>query len=254
MTAAPAVSTARARRAEAGPLAKAGQAAPPGRRERRKLEVRRRMLEAAEALFEERGVQAATVAEICERADVAHKTFFNHFPAKNDLVRALADASMEILLDEIERSRRVGADTAARLATFFECVAERAATAGPMHRELLTEIIHAAQQAADEPANARRLHAAFGAIVREGIDAGEVTRRHSAETLTETILGSYYALMFNWANLDDYPIAERARAAASFLADALAPRPGEVGSRTSKTATTPGARPRPRTEKPHGKA
>jgi hypothetical protein len=28
--------------------------------------------------------------------------------------------------------------------------------------------------------------------------------------------------MFNWANLDDYPIRERARAAARFLADALA--------------------------------
>jgi hypothetical protein len=28
--------------------------------------------------------------------------------------------------------------------------------------------------------------------------------------------------MFNWANLDGYPIHERARAAARFLADALA--------------------------------
>jgi hypothetical protein len=28
--------------------------------------------------------------------------------------------------------------------------------------------------------------------------------------------------MFNWANLDGYPIREKARAAAAFLADALA--------------------------------
>lgn len=196
----------------------------PGRRERRKLEVRRRMLEAAESLFEERGVQAATVAEICDRADVAHKTFFNHFPTKHDLVRAMAEASIEILLEEIERARSAGGTTDARLRLFFESVAERAASAGPMHRELLTEIIHAAQRTADEPANARRLHAAFRAIVDAGIAAGEVTRRHPPETLTETIVGAYYALMFNWANLDGYPIAARARAAASFLADALAPR------------------------------
>jgi hypothetical protein len=96
---------------------------------------------------------------------------------------------------------------------------------------LLTEIIHAAQQAAqdaaEDPQSARRLHDAFGAIVRDGIAASEVTRSHPFETLTETILGSYYALMFNWANLEGYPIADRARSAAAFLASALAPRPGE---------------------------
>src|SRR5205085_12397336 len=98
----------------------------------------------------------------------------------------------------------------------------RAALAGPRQRERLTEIIHAAQHADDEPANARRLHAAFAAIVRDGLAAGEITSRHPAETLTDTILGTYYALMFNWANLDAYPIVERARSAAAFLADALA--------------------------------
>lgn len=242
---------------------------PPGRRERRKLEVRRRMIEAAQALFEERGVQAATVAEICERADVAHKTFFNHFPAKQDLVRALADESIEILLADIAGARTSGRNTAARLTTFFESVAQRASSAGPMRRELLTEIIHAAQQAADEPANARRLHAAFGAIVRDGIAADEITRRHPAETLTETILGSYYALMFNWANLDGYPIAKRARAVAAFLADALAPRPDERNGseaparragklralpRKISSRSKPGTGPVTKQEKPDGKA
>jgi len=199
----------------------------PGRRERRKLEVRRRLLEAAQALFEEKGVQAATVAEICERADVAHKTFFNHFPAKQDLVRAMAEESIEVLLAEIEDARAAGSTTARRLELFFDKVAARAAVAGPMHRDLLTAIIHAAQQADDEPVSARRLHAAFGAIVQAGVEAGEVTRSHPAETLTETILGVYYALMFNWANLDGYPIAERARSAAAFLAEALSPRKEE---------------------------
>lgn len=207
-----------------------------GRRERRKLEVRRRMVEAAETLFEEKGVQAATVAEICERADVAHKTFFNHFPAKQDLVRAMAEASMEILLEEIEVARTTGGSTAGRLRAFFESVARRATAAGPMHRELLTEIIHAAQQADAESANARRLHHAFGGIVRDGIAAGEITRAHPAETLTESIVGTYYALMFNWANLDGYPIATRARAAAAFLADALAPR-SEVATRPARART-----------------
>lgn len=228
---------------------------PSGRRERRKLEVRRRMIDAAQALFEERGVQAATVAEICERADVAHKTFFNHFPAKHDLVRAMAGEAIEELLVEIERARTAGRDTRSRLTAFFESVAQRASGAGPMHRELMTEIIHAAQ-AADESTSARRLHAAFGAIVRDGIAAEEVTRRHPAETLTEMILGSYYALMFNWANLEGYPIARRARAAAAFLADALAPHPEEKprAAASQRRARAARLQPVPRKEKSDGKA
>jgi hypothetical protein len=100
-------------------------------------------------------------------------------------------------------------------------VAERAVSATPTHRELLTEIIHAIHESGSEPDQARRLHAAFGALVADGLAAGDVTTRHPPETLTEMIMGAYYALMFNWANLDAYPIHERARAAACFLADAL---------------------------------
>ena len=55
------------------------------------------------------------------------------------------------------------------------------------------------------------------------VAAGELTRRHDAETLTQMILGAYYVLMFSFANVDDFPIRRQARAAAEFLADALAP-------------------------------
>jgi hypothetical protein len=58
--------------------------------------------------------------------------------------------------------------------------------------------------------------------VGDGLALGDVTTRHAPETLTEMIMGAYYALMFNWANLDGYRIHERARAAARFLAEALA--------------------------------
>ena len=191
------------------------------RRERRKLELRGRMLEAAVALFDARGVHATKVADICERADVAQKTFFNHFESKAQLLRALAEEASGRLLADIESARKAGRDTRERLALFFEGAAAHAAAAGPLHRELLTELIHAIHESGTEPDQARRLHAAFGALVRDGLDAGDVKQGHAPETLTEMVMGAYYALMFNWANLDAYPIHERARAAARFLADSL---------------------------------
>jgi hypothetical protein len=41
------------------------------------------------------------------------------------------------------------------------------------------------------------------------------------------IIGAYYVLIFNYANLDGFPIRERAAASARLLADALAPQPEE---------------------------
>jgi AcrR family transcriptional regulator len=193
------------------------------RRERRKLEVHERILEAARELFAAKGVQATTVAGICERADVAQKTFFNHFPGRQELVRELARIGLDQLLANVEEVRRKPGTTRDRLLAFFCCVADNAETAGPMARELLTEIIHVAQDTTSEPEQARRLHEAFAGLVADGLALGDVTRAHDPETLTEMIVGAYYALMFNWAHLEGYRLRRHALAAARFLGDALAP-------------------------------
>jgi AcrR family transcriptional regulator len=197
------------------------------RRERRKLEVRGRILEAARDLFETQGFGATKVTEICERADVAHKTFFNHFPGKQDLVRQIAELAIGELLVDIENARKEGRSTAERLSRFFSGMAERSVDAGPMFREVVTELVHVVHASTRRSEEARKLHDAFAAIVHDGLEAGDVTRRHDAETLTEMILGAYYVLIFNYANLEDFPLAEQATAVARFLADALSPAPEE---------------------------
>ncbi len=197
------------------------------RRERRKLEVRSRIFDAAAELFAERGFDVTKVADVCERADVAHKTFFNHFPSKQHLLRELASHSLDGVLVDIESARKEGGFTRERLDIFFASISEQAEEAGPMHRDFMTELVHAVHESPAKSEHARKLHDAFGAIVADGLDAGDVTRRHDAETLTEMILGAYYVLMFNFANLDDFPFRKQATAVARFLGDALAPSPEE---------------------------
>jgi AcrR family transcriptional regulator len=195
------------------------------RRERRKLEVRRRILDAAEGLFEAQGVSKTRVAEICERADVAEKTFFNHFASKQDLLRELASEALGRLLSDIEQARKRPGTTRERLVAFFGCIAQHVEEAGPMHRELLTEIIHVAHEAQTEREQVRVLKDAFGALVADGVAAGDLTRRHAPETLTDMILGAFYVLMFNWAHLEGYGLRRHALAAARFLGDAMALAP-----------------------------
>ena len=43
------------------------------------------------------------------------------------------------------------------------------------------------------------------------------------------IIGAFYVLMFDWANLESYPLRQRALAAARFLGDAIAAPPKRAG-------------------------
>jgi AcrR family transcriptional regulator len=59
-----------------------------GVREQGKLQTRQRLRDAAKALFEERGYDDVTVAEIAARAEVSPKTLFQHFGSKEELLVA----------------------------------------------------------------------------------------------------------------------------------------------------------------------
>ena len=191
------------------------------RRERRKLEVRNRILEASVELIEEKGLEATKVVEVCERADVAHKTFFNHFASKQHLLGEIAQRALNELLANIEQARKQPTSTRGRIQHFFENLALNVDEAGPMHRELVNEIVRVIHETGDEPEQARRLHDAFESIIREGAASGDLTDRHSFETLTEMLMGAFYVLMFSWANLENYPLREQARATARFFADSM---------------------------------
>ena len=69
--------------------------------DRRKQEVRDRILGAAFDLFLVQGVSATTIEDICERADVANRTFFNHFATRHDMMQALAERRLLNLHDVV---------------------------------------------------------------------------------------------------------------------------------------------------------
>ena len=69
-----------------------------GIREQRKLLTREDLLQAAKEMFEERGYDNVTVAEIAAGAGVSVKTLFQHFRSKEDLLLAELDAVHERLL------------------------------------------------------------------------------------------------------------------------------------------------------------
>jgi AcrR family transcriptional regulator len=89
----------------------------PGLRERKKAQTREQIAEAARRLFLERGFDPVTVAEIAREADVAEKTVFNYFPAKEDLFYGRLEAFEDELLAAI-RERASGVSILAAFRDF----------------------------------------------------------------------------------------------------------------------------------------
>lgn len=77
---------------------------PSGRRERKKLATRAAIRDAALRLALRHGVENITVEQIAAEADIAVRTFFNHFPSKEQALLAAAAAGAEALIAEF-RSR-----------------------------------------------------------------------------------------------------------------------------------------------------
>jgi TetR/AcrR family transcriptional repressor of nem operon len=78
------------------------------------VEHRRAIVEAAEKLFRERGVDAVGLAELMKAAGFTQGGFYNHFKSKDALVAAVMEKAMEegaeAFVSQIESARSADAD------------------------------------------------------------------------------------------------------------------------------------------------
>lgn len=65
-------------------------------------ERREELLDASQALFEERGVDATSVNDIIVKAGVAKGTFYWYFKSKDALLDALAERKVSLFIDKIQ--------------------------------------------------------------------------------------------------------------------------------------------------------
>jgi len=195
-------------------------APPAGRVDRRVQAFRARVLQTAEALFAERGIQATRIDDVCEAADVAKRTLCNHFPTKAHLVQALSREAVSRLVALVDHARETGGSTRERLALLFEALRHRAAEVGPVHRDSVGAFFGAAHGTSDAAEGEIRVSDAIRALIAAGGPA-ELPPGVSVDTFTEIVLGAIYSTTLEWIHRDDYDIEQRTQAVGTFLTGLL---------------------------------
>jgi AcrR family transcriptional regulator len=196
------------------------------RSDRRKQETRARILEAAVELFGEVGFDATKIGDVCERADVARQTFFNHFPAKSDLLAALLGRGGDFISATLDSAYERGADTRERLALFFHDVIAATIEVGPLSGDLVAHVVNARPDP-DRTTQARLITSLLQGFVQRCLATGDVTRRYAPEALAALVQGALGALFHDWAERGGFDPERRAADLAALVADAIERRPDE---------------------------
>jgi AcrR family transcriptional regulator len=197
--------------------------AATSRRERNKLETRRRILAAASRLLAAHGMQATTADAIAEAADVSRATFFNYFPSKAAVVAALVSDLDDALPMTIDVERHTRATTAERLERVFVLTAKRFLSAPALYRVILGESERGYADVRQSSERFGRMQGVLRTLLAEGVAREEVRSDYSLELIAEMVGGVYVAVLHNWRVTKGYPLEARMQAAAHFLTQAIAP-------------------------------
>lgn len=75
------------------------------RAQRRASQTRRQLMHAAMEIFARKGMDATTIEDITEKADVGKGTFYRHFPNKDAVVAALTEEILNQLVQEMRTAK-----------------------------------------------------------------------------------------------------------------------------------------------------
>jgi AcrR family transcriptional regulator len=170
------------------------------RRERKKLETRRRILDAALRLMADKPYDQVRIEDICTEADVANATFFLHFPNKSALVLAYNE---DVAAKVEEKLSSDGLSASEQLQTLLKVYLAEWGTHSHLMRQIVLELISQPASGATFNEVSPGLLALVGDIVRDGQKSGEFSKKIGPETAALALIAAWNALAITWAKTGD---------------------------------------------------
>ena len=192
------------------------EATAPNRFARRRQKTREAIIGAAVSLYQTKGVQVTSLEEICERADVAVRTFFNHFETRENLHEAIAHQRA------VELARIVGGTAnddrpfVVRLEAVFSQIADYLAER-PAYRDFVGEMLQVHPARGSQLVRGESLSESARAFVESGIARNEIETTLPAHALADVLLGAITIAISNWSAASGYDVRQGMREAAAVL-------------------------------------
>lgn len=168
------------------------------RRERRKEETRRKIIEVAMGLFSRQGFDATSMEQIAAEADIAKATLYNYFPVKEAIINAYVQRRTQEFGPEIDRLLHDLPDTRARLFT----LADKASEAAQEHRDILLIYyfyrFKTLQEAIKDPSRRSGLEGLLARIIQTGQEAGEIRKDMASEVLARHLELMQFLTIMGW--------------------------------------------------------
>ncbi len=186
--------------------------------ERRKIEFREKITQAALTLFEAQGVADTSVASIIKEADIAHKTFFNHFPTKDHLlvhvVSTYSDRAYSVFREAFKRYT----DPRSRIEYCFISIAKALDALNPHYKELLNfYLISGAGAGGLRNSQKEKFVGVVSQIMSDAKSQGMLRPGFSLETLTDMVVGICVSILLNWSVEDDFLLIPKMKKSIKFI-------------------------------------
>ena len=208
-----------------------------GRRERKKLQSRRMILEAAISEFSKKGYKDTSVADIMSTADLGIGTFYNYFNSKEDLLFSLLERLSEMIRMALAEARAAERTSLELLELGARVTAKFLDENRFVMPLFLSGSHHGGQQGgegapphphAEKPSSSRmtpQIKQVFTDIIREGQEAGEIRSDVPVDLIAEMFHSLYQAAAFSHLDLTyQENIALKTR----LLLDGIRRRDGEI--------------------------
>ncbi len=191
-----------------------------GRRERKKLELRQRIVDTATSLIARQGLHQTTIDQIAETCDIAQATFYKHFATKGALIDALVGqltASFNEVLETVD-------DTDALTVSPIELMFSVTAALDPDEQRVVRDILAASAQSwsastLEAMSRTRDLQIAGIAAAQE---RGTMRTDRTAAELADAALGLYFSTLLFWDPGTGQSVSRQLDANRELVADLLA--------------------------------
>jgi|GEM_PF-280276 len=188
--------------AEEGPAAER-----TNRRKKQAEESRRKLLETAIRLFDERGYDRVTISDICREAGLSVGAFYHHFRSKDQILlekylpfARQVDSFYQVINHRAKEESRGALERLSRyMDLFFKYIEE----AGPeAMKTAFSTHIEPGFKLSLATADMFRPHQELERIMAEGQELGEIRQDMSSEKLARIVYRFMVGTLFTWCLVD----------------------------------------------------